>query len=101
MRCNTHVLFLLNLLLINVVIVYVIGMEILGELAWCIDNAELLAQLPDEVYERILFCTLVPDVEVGLLTSYCKYLYLLSYGTSFCICRCSIVALRHCILCQV
>lgn len=55
-------------------IVYVIGMEILGELAWCIDNAELLAELPDEVYERILFCTLVPDVEVGLLCSYCKYL---------------------------
>ena len=44
-------------------------MEILGELAWCIDNAELLAELPDEVYERILFYTLVPDVEVSLFTT--------------------------------
>ena len=43
---------------------YAIGMEILGELAWCIDNAELLAEMPDELYERIIFCTLVPDVEV-------------------------------------
>ena len=42
-------------------------MEILGELAWCIDNAELLAELPNEVYERILFCTLVPDIEVSFL----------------------------------
>ena len=82
-------------------ILYVIGMEILGELAWCIDNAELLAELPDEVYERIIFCTLVPDVEVGLLYSYHKCLYTYVYGTSFFICRCSIVALRHCTLCQV
>ena len=43
-----------------------IGMEILGELAWCMDNAELLAELPDDVYERIIFCTLVPDVEVSV-----------------------------------
>ena len=42
-----------------------IGIEILGELAWCIDNAELLAELPNDVYERIIFCTLVPDVEVS------------------------------------
>jgi len=42
-------------------------MEILGELAWCIDNAELIGDLPNEVYERIIFCTLVPDVEVSFL----------------------------------
>ena len=46
-------------------------MEVLGELAWCIDNADLLAELPDEVYKRIIFCTLVPDIEVGFVFCNC------------------------------
>ena len=78
-------------------------MQILGELAWCIDNAELLAELPDEVYKRILFCTLVPDVEVSFfIYSYhiIWYIYV-SLCCVFAICRCSIVVLRRCTLCQV
>jgi len=42
-----------------------LGIEILGELAWCIDNADLLADLPQDVYDIIIVLTLLPDVEVS------------------------------------
>jgi len=44
---------------------FLLGVEILGELAWCIDNADLLADLPQDVYDTIIMHTLLPDVEVS------------------------------------
>ncbi|XP_065909762.1 AT-rich interactive domain-containing protein 2-like isoform X2 [Dysidea avara] len=40
------------------------GVEVLGELAWCVDNADLLADLPQNVYDTIIMHTLLPDVEM-------------------------------------
>lgn len=76
-------------------------MEILGELAWCIDNAELLADLPDEVYERIIFCTLVPDVEVSFVAMHITKYVDIHMLLHIYFCRCCIVALRRYTLYQV
>jgi len=42
--------------------------ETLGELAWCVDNADILADLPQNVYDTIIRQTLLPDVEVSCST---------------------------------